>query len=312
MRRVGVHTSIAGGLHRSVERAHALGCTTLQIFSHNPRGWFVKSISREEAALFESKKTHFDVSPVYIHTSYLINMASRNNDLKKKSIDMLIVEMDRADAIGADYVILHPGSASGDDEYVSRSRAVNALNEVAAMGQWNAGLLIENTAGDKGAISSTIENLSDIINGVKGSLIKGICIDTCHAFAAGHEIRNDKGIKKYSNNIEKYIGLDNVKLIHLNDSKGGFGSGVDRHEHIGFGKIGSKGLFQFIHYPTFRDIPLILETPKKKKSDDSHNLRIIRKMIRYMDSKVTVRNFRTVVQKIALNNNCSLKCIVCS
>jgi len=280
LRRLGVHASIAGGLHRSVERAHALGCNTLQIFSHNPRGWAVKCISQEEGSLFTSLRLHFDVSPVYIHTSYLINMASRDSDLKKKSINLLVIEMDRADAIVADYVILHPGSASGDDEYVSRARAMSALNEVAVMGQWNAGLLIENTTGERGDISSTIEDLADIINGVKGSLIKGICIDTCHAFAAGHEIRNDKGIQKYSNNIEKYIGLDKLKLIHLNDSKGDFGSGVDRHEHIGFGKIGSKGLIQFIHYPTFRDVPLILETPKKKESDDSHNLRIVRKMIR--------------------------------
>lgn len=280
LRRLGVHTSIAGGLHRSVERAHALGCNTLQMFSHNPRGWAVKCISQEEGSLFTSLRLHFDVSPVYIHTSYLINMASRDSDLKKKSIDMLIIEMDRADAIGADYVILHPGSASGDDGYVSRGRATNALNEVAAMGQWNAGLLIENTAGERGDISSTIENLSDIINGVKGSLIKGICFDTSHAFAAGYDIRDDKGIQKFSDNIEKYIDIDKLKLIHLNDSKGEIGSGVDRHEHIGLGKIGSKGLNQFIHYPTFRDIPLILETPKKKESDDSHNLRRVRKMIR--------------------------------
>ncbi|MDH5202291.1 MAG: deoxyribonuclease IV [Nitrospirota bacterium] len=280
MRKLGVHTSIAGGLHRSVERAHALGCTTVQIFSHNPRGWAVKSISQEEAAIFKSMKTHFDVSPVYIHTSYLINMASRDSGLKKKSINLLVIEMDRADTMGADYVVLHPGSASGDDQYVSRSRAVNALNEVAAMGQWNAGLLIENTAGEKGDISSTIENLSDIINGVKESLIKGICIDTCHAFAAGYDIRNDKGIQNFSDKIEKYIGLDNVKLIHLNDSKGDIGSGVDRHEHIGIGQIGSKGLKIFICYSSFRNIPLILETPKKRESDDSHNLRKVRKMIR--------------------------------
>ncbi|MBM4139952.1 MAG: deoxyribonuclease IV [Nitrospira sp.] len=280
LRRLGVHTSILGGLHRSVGRAHALGCNTLQIFSHNPREWAVKSISQEEAALFESKKTHFDVSPVYIHTSYLINIASGDDNLKKKSIDLLVIEMDRADALGADYVILHPGSASGGNESIARKRAIRALNEVATMGQWHAGLIIENTAGEKGDISITIENLSDIINSVKTPLIKGVCIDTCHAFAAGYDIRDDKGIQKFSDNIEKYIGINKLKLIHLNDSKGEIGSGVDRHEHIGFGMIGSKGLFQFIHYPTFRDIPLILETPKKKESDDSHNLRRVRKMIR--------------------------------
>jgi deoxyribonuclease-4 len=279
MRRIGVHTSIAGGLRLSLERARVLGCNTLQIFSHNPRGWVVKTISEEDISIFKSFRLKFDISPIYIHTSYLINIASRDSILRKKSIDLLIIEMDRADAIGADYVILHPGSASGDDEDVSRSRAIDALNKVTIMGRWKAGLLIENTAGERGDISSTIINLSDIINGVKGSLIAGVCIDTCHAFAAGYDIRRDEGLHRISDEMEKHIGIDRLKIIHLNDSEGGVGSGIDRHEHIGLGKIGATGLRQFINFTSFVDIPLILETPKKKESDDIRNLRTVRKMI---------------------------------
>lgn len=278
MRRLGVHTSIAGGLHRSLERANALGCNTVQIFSHNPRGWTVKRISADEVSQFKSLRQRLNISPVYIHTSYLINMASRDKILRKRSIDLLVTEMDRADIIGADYVILHTGSASGDDEDVSRNRAIDTFNEAAQMGLWKASLLIENTAGERGDISSTIEDLSEIMFGVKGSLISGVCFDTCHAFAAGYNIHEDRGIQTIANKTEKYIGLDKVKLIHLNDSKGYMGSGIDRHEHIGLGQIGIKGLSQFINHRSFRNIPLILETPRKTAYDDPTNLKKVRTM----------------------------------
>jgi deoxyribonuclease-4 len=281
MRRIGVHTSIAGGLHLSLERAKALGCNTLQIFSHNPRGWTVKPISEEDASKFKSLKVQLNISPVYIHTSYLINMASRDNKLRRKSIGMLVVEMNRADAIAADYVVLHTGSSSGDDKTISRRRAIDTLNEVVHMGQWRAGLLIENTAGERGDISSTIKDLSEIMTGIKDSLLSGLCIDTCHAFAAGYDLRCYKGIRIILDEIKKYIGLDKVKLIHLNDSKGDIGSGIDRHEHIGIGKIGSNGLRQFINIPSLKDIPLILETPKKIESDDLRNLRKVKRMLNY-------------------------------
>jgi len=279
MRRIGVHTSIAGGLHLSLERANALGCDTLQIFSHNPRSWAVKTVSEEDVSIFKSLRIKFDISPVYIHTSYLINMASGDRTLRKKSIALLVTEMDRADTTGADYVILHTGSASGDDENISRKRAIWALNEIARMGKWNAGLLIENTAGKRGDISSTIIDLSEIMTGVKWSLISGVCIDTCHAFAAGYNIRYNTGIQKISGEIGRYIGFDKLKLIHLNDSKGDVGSGIDRHEHIGLGKIGTKGLKQFINCQPLKDVPLILETPKKKESDDPGNLKKVRRML---------------------------------
>jgi len=287
MRRLGVHTSIAGGVHLSLERAHVLGCTTVQIFSHNPRGWAVKQILEEEAGKFQFLRKKYNISPVYIHTSYLINMASWDRRLRKQSIDLLVIEMDRADILGADFVILHTGSASGRDSVLSRKRAIDALYEVSQRGKWRARLLIENTAGERGDIASDIVNLSEILNGVKDTFIgvkdtfiSGICIDTCHAFAAGYHIGEHKGIQRFSRDIKKYIGLGKVKLIHLNDSKGDMGTGIDRHEHIGLGKIGKEGLKRFIQYSSFKDIPLILETPKKRESDDVRNLKIVRRMIK--------------------------------
>ena len=280
VRRIGVHTSIAGGLHLSLERAKALRCNTLQIFSHNPRGWTVKSISGEEAVIFKALRSRLQMIPLSIHTSYLINLASRDRDLQKKSIALLALEMDRADVIGAEYVVLHPGSSLGDDESRARKRATDALREVALLGHWKAGLLLENTAGERGDISPKMANLSEIISDVKGSLIAGVCIDTCHAFAKGYDIGSEEGIQNFSREIEKYIGLDKVKLIHLNDSKGDFMSGIDRHEHIGLGKIGMRGFRLFLNYSLFKDIPLILETPKKNETDDYQNLRKVRKMVK--------------------------------
>jgi deoxyribonuclease IV len=279
MRRLGVHTSIAGGMHLGLERAHILGCSTIQIFSHNPRGWAVKAMSGEDISLFKSTRERLDISPVFIHTSYLINVASADPLLRRKSIELLALEMDRADAIGADYVILHPGSASGDDADSARKRAVHALQEVEAMGSWNARLLIENTAGERGDVSSGIRDLGDILRGVRGNVLPGICFDTCHAFAAGYDLRSDEIIRKISDDIKKYIGPDVVKLVHLNDSKGDVGSRIDRHEHIGCGKIGEEGLGRFIHHAHFRNIPLILETPKKQETDDPVNLAKVREMI---------------------------------
>lgn len=280
VRRLGVHTSIAGGLHLSLLRAQALGCNTVQIFSHNPRGWAVNPISEEEISLFKSLRSHLGISPVYIHSSYLINVTSMDMSIRKNSLDLLVLEMERADAIGADYVILHPGSASGQDIRISLRNAIDALHEVALRGRWRAGLLLENTAGEKGDISSTIGNLAEIVQGVKEPLIGGVCIDTCHAFAAGYNLSIGKGVKEISQQIREYIGHDRLKLIHLNDSKGTVGSCIDRHEHIGIGKIGTEGLRRFLNHQSFRNVPLILETPKKSEKDDYENLSKVRRMIK--------------------------------
>ena len=201
MRRLGVHTSIAGGLHMSLKRAHELGCSTLQIFSHNPRGWALKEITENDRTLFKKLRKELDIAPVYIHTSYLINMASSSESLMKKSIALLIEEMNRADMIGAEYVVLHTGSASDTDKKTARKRAIKALKEVFRGGAWNAGLLLENTAGERGDITSEISELAEIMDSLSG-LISGVCIDTCHAFQAGYDVRKDKGIRLLSQEIK--------------------------------------------------------------------------------------------------------------
>lgn len=279
MRRIGVHTSIAGGLHLSLERAHELGCTTLQIFSHNPRGWAVVRRGEDEIAAFKELREKYDLSPVVIHTSYLINLAARDHGLLMKSIDMTVKEMGTADEIGADFVVLHTGSASGADPNEARSKAAACLREVTGRGQWRAGLLLENTAGERGDITSRISELAGIIEAVPGNLISGICIDSCHAYSAGYEVSSDMGMKSLFNEIESCLGREKLKILHINDCKGALGSGRDRHEHIGKGAIGTEGFRRFLNHPYLADIPIILETPKKTDEDDPRNIKAIRDIL---------------------------------
>lgn len=280
MRRIGFHTSIAGGIHKSLQRTAELGCDTLQIFSHNPRGWAFSARDPEETRLFREGKEALDIRPVFVHTSYLINLASYQKDLLRKSIDMVIHEMNIADDIGADYVVLHTGSASGDIPATARKRASASLKDISASGSWKAGLLLENTAGERGDITSAIPELSELLENVTGNLIAGICLDTCHAFSAGYDISTPEGTDTLVNELEKYIGTDKVKLLHVNDSKGQAGSGLDRHEHIGRGRIGMQGFRLFLNNAFFSGIPVIMETPNKSEDDDTRNLKTLRKLLR--------------------------------
>ena len=279
MRRIGVHTSIAGGLHESLEKARELGCNTVQIFSHNPRAWTIKKRSLADYTTFRLLRRKYDISPVFVHSSYLINLASWEEDLRRKSVDMVSAEMDIADAIGADYVILHTGSASGDDPAPARRRAIACLSEVSARKSWKAGILLENTAGERGDIASRIEEIGEILGALPGSLVSGVCIDTCHAFSAGYDMTSLRAADFIEGELEKYIGINRVKLLHVNDSRGESGSGIDRHEHLGMGKIGLGALKNILTHPSLMNIPLILETPKKGEDDDRRNLRTVKKLI---------------------------------
>lgn len=278
-RRLGVHTSIAGGIHLSVERARNLGCTTIQIFSHNPRQWFAPGIPEGEVKEFRRLRALYDIRPLFIHTSYLINLCALNIDVFNKSLHLLVREMEIADLLNADYVVLHTGSSSQDTEGNARKRAVAALKAISGLGSWKARLLLENTAGERGDISSKIKDLAEIIDDTGGGLIGGVCIDTCHAFAAGYDLRDKNGISELIREIDIHIGLDAVKLIHLNDSKRQHNSKVDRHEHIGEGGIGMEGLRMFVNHSAIMSVPLILETPKKSEDDDQRNLKTVRDLL---------------------------------
>lgn len=273
--RLGVHTSIAGGVHLSIKRAEKLGCTTIQIFSHNPRQWFVNSIREDEILQFKKLKGLYDIKPVYIHASYLINLCSLDEGIYEKSMNLLHTELQIAVSLDADYVVLHLGSSSRNNENDARKRSITALKKVSDLGRFDSRVLIENTAGRRGDISTLIKNLADILDNDTGGLIGGICLDTCHAFAAGYDLAKEDGLSKFVEEIDTYIGRNKTKLIHLNDSKKDFNSRVDRHEHIGKGSIGKEAIKRFLRHPAFESVPIILETPKKSESDDPRNLKLV-------------------------------------
>jgi deoxyribonuclease-4 len=279
MQRLGFHVSIAGGVEKSIIRAQELSINSIQIFSHNPRSWKTNQLNQKSQNDFKALRRENDVTPVFIHASYLINLASSKTTLIDKSVNLLSFEMDRADEIGADYVVVHTGTASGDEPSVGRKRVVQSLNHLFSGKSWKAGLLLENTAGEKGDVSSTIGELAQIRDGLKGDFISGICFDTCHAFAAGYDIRKENEVENIIDEINHFFGLSSLKLIHLNDAKGDCGSRRDRHEHIGVGKIGIEGFKTFFKKSEFQHIPLILETPKKNDDDDRRNLDTLRKIL---------------------------------
>lgn len=296
MRRLGVHTSIAGGLERSLERALALGCTTLQIFSHNPRGWALSDIPEEEALRFRRLREKLGLDPVFIHASYLINLASADIAIREKSIRMLSEEMRRADLIGADYVLVHagqPGAGRLGDQSDGQPASVNetpggdagyglivqslgkVLREGEKVKRFRAGLLLENAASPPLLPGWGAASIAALAGAVRNSGAAGLCLDTCHAFVSGYDITTMAGLKELARQTE---GVK-VRLIHLNDSKGQLGSGLDRHDHIGKGRIGAEGLRRLIRFGPFNGLPLVLETPRKLEGDDPMNLEAARALL---------------------------------
>ncbi len=274
MRRFGLHTSIAGGLHKSLERGGLLGCDAIQIFSHNPRGWRTTPISKDDAELFKELRKSTGITPVAAHASYLLNIASPDVSIRSRSIDMLKEEMLRADLIGADFVVLHTGTAHDGQ---GLERAAESIK--AALGDLDVktGLLLENTSGKRGDTTSRIPALARLLLLTSG-LSTGVCIDSCHAFAAGYDLTSDEGTRELMGEVMEHLGAARVKLLHLNDSRGGCGTGTDRHEHIGKGNIGGKGLSRFLNAEAFKGKPAILETPRDSDDVDMANLKAAREL----------------------------------
>jgi len=267
----GFHVSIAGGMTLAVGRAKDLGCTTMQIFSHSPRAWKLTDIPGAEAASFRDARTSSGISPVFVHTSYLINLASDRPELYTKSIDALRMEMLRADALGAEYVVTHLGSASGSTQEDAKARVSEALIRALDGLRVDTRLLLENTAGERGDVGYQLEDIASIIStsGVDGV---GVTLDTCHSFGAGYDIKSAKGLEGFVKLVDSTFGLERLKLIHLNDSKHPLGSRRDRHEDIGKGEIGRTAFRRLINHPKLRDIPFIMETPKSSPEDDIRNM----------------------------------------
>lgn len=273
---LGVHCSVSGGLENAFEEARNLDTDVMQIFTRNQRQWNAKPISTEEQNAFTeaSRTSHIKVS--FSHCSYLINLAAESDETRSKSIDALCQEVDRCTALGLAYCVLHPGAAGSQSFDLAMDKIADGLKRVLKHSEGsNVMILLENTAGQGTSVGGPFENLRQIKE-ITGSDRIGFCFDTCHAFAAGHEIRTEEGCFNTFDSFDKILGLQNLKAFHLNDSKGDLGSKLDRHEHIGKGKLGITP-FKYI-MSQFKAIPKVIETEKEGDWDKT-NLELLRSLV---------------------------------
>lgn len=258
--KIGAHVSAAGGIANAVERALSIGSNCFQIFVTSPRTWKQSQISDEQAAAFRALVQERDLAPVFIHAMYLINLASENEELLERSIDALAYTLTTAERIGVQGVMYHTGSRKDRDPAEAVAQVIGAMKEILKRAPGTSQLIVEGAAGQGGAMGSRFEELGEMVRGAGSDRVK-VCLDTCHAFAAGHDIRTKDGIDRMLNEFDAAVGLNNLVVLHANDSKFGLGEARDRHENIGEGKIGSEGFRAMLQNEHLKSLPWILEVP---------------------------------------------------
>lgn len=280
---LGCHLSIGGGLEKSIERAEKLGCTCFQIFTKSNRQWDTKALTLPAIQLFkESLAKSPTIKTVIVHASYLINIGSGNALLNKKSAQSLEQELQRCENLGIPYLVLHPGSFVNTDKKTSLDNIINNLSTILDNNPGKTMIILENTAGQGSSIGNNFEDLSFIKKQVSQSNRIGFCLDTCHLFAAGYDFRTAEEYDRLWSLVDKTLGLENLKLLHLNDSKGDLGGGIDRHAHIGKGKIGIEAFRLLMNDKKLFHIPKILETPKEiieNEDADIYNMRVLESLL---------------------------------
>jgi len=280
---LGAHQSIAGGYHRAIERAHRAGCQCVQLFTKNNNQWNAPPITPQEAADFQMLAARLGIGHTLAHDSYLINLASPDSRLWRRSVKAFAAELRRAEVLGIPYLVTHPGCYTTADAQFGLRRIIQALNAVHAETQGTfTRCLLETTAGQGTSLGWRFEHLARIIDGVRNPELLGVCFDTCHVFAAGYALAPLRSYRATMRALEKTVGLASVKAVHLNDSARDRGSRVDRHAHIGQGKIGLAAFRYLLNDPRFQSIPMYLETPKGTLDGedwDVVNLRILRRLV---------------------------------
>ncbi len=276
---LGCHISTAGGLHRAVERALATGCETFQIFARNPRSWQVKPLESEATERFTSDRKASGLWPLVVHTAYLINLSSPEDVIFSKSLGLFKEELGLAEALGAEYLVTHLGSPKGKGRGFAMGQVKKALQEVKKANiNKNTTILFENSA-HKGMTGTELGEIGEIIKIAHSAGLKaGMCFDTCHGFSAGYPMGNKAEALGLARTIQDAVGPEGLQLIHLNDSKGEAGSGIDRHANIGEGHINKGAMRAFLLAKGIRGLPIILETPKKEEDDDVKNIKAVRKL----------------------------------
>lgn len=274
----GVHVSIGKGFEGAVNQAQALGCDGFQIFAGNPRGWARKPVPASEFTQFQTARTQYRLWPVMVHLSYLPNLATADRELFEKSFAVFCEDFRRANLLGADFFVFHPGKSKEREPGIAR--IVEAVNLALEQVKGSTILLFENQAGAGGDIAADFQDLGRLIKGVNELARVGVCLDTCHAFAAGYDLRTGTAWEETMAEFERFVGLSNLKIFHLNDAMGTLGSHLDRHQHIGEGTIGIAGFEYLVNNPKLNCLPGILETPQNSPEDDLKNLKTLRELVK--------------------------------
>lgn len=276
---LGVHVSTADKIYKAPDRAHELKCQTMQIFARNPQQWSVGALNSADVEEFITRCKKYKINPVFIHISYLINLASPNPKLYQGSIKAYIEDIKEAERLKADYIVTHMGSHKETSEEEGISRLIVAINKIIdATKDSKVGILLENTSGSGSWLGYKFEHQKKIIAGIKDKARLGLCLDTAHAYLAGYDISSKAGLDKMLDEIESLVGIKLIKLIHLNDAAGELACHRDRHDHIGKGSIGIAGMKRIINNPRLKNIPMVLETPKDDETSDAKNLATVRKL----------------------------------
>jgi deoxyribonuclease IV len=283
---IGAHLSTKGGLHTVFERAAAIDASAVALFAKNANQWKGKELTAEHVATFAKLR---NVRPMLTHASYLINLATTTEEFHRKSIAALADELDRAERLGIHAVVLHPGAHLGAGANAGIDRIARSLDAVHALiPNHKAVTLLETAAGQGSCVGCTFEELGQMLARVDDKSRVGICVDTCHVFAAGYDIRTRDGYERMVDEMERYVGLDNVAAFHLNDSKKPLGSRVDRHEHIGKGEIGLDAFRFLLNDRRFAKIPKVIETPKPVETEsDRENMRTLRSLVESQSRRVS-------------------------
>ena len=275
-----MHVSISGSIDRAVDNALTIGCTAFQIFTRNPRGWAAKPLSSKDVTSYKEKlaASKIDRFATVAHMPYLPNLSSPEEEPFAQSLKSLIDEIKRCSKLGVPFIVAHLGSHKGAGDKKGIEKLVKSFTDAARDTLDDVMILLENTAGQKNSVGSDFEQLASILFELKPSKRFGICLDTCHAFAAGYDLRTDKAASLTLQKFDKAIGFEHLRILHLNDSKGEIGCNIDRHEHIGLGQIGEVGFSRIIRTANSKKIPIILETPIDEKRDNLGNMKKVREL----------------------------------
>ena len=277
--RFGFHISIAQGFSKVVEKAKKTNCETIQLFSRNPRGWKHTDLNHEEVEQFKAKLASSNIFPCFQHLPYLPNLAAAKEELYTRSISSLCEDLRRAETLNIPFLVVHVGNRVTLNEEEAIEKVVKGINESLLRVPNQVMILLENTAGQGTELGSTFSQLQNILFGVENKERMGICLDTAHAFEAGYDLSTQKGLDATLDEFDQLIGLKNLHLLHLNDSKTPLASHSDRHWHIGKGHIGLEGFRKIVNHPLLNHLPGIMETPRKDPKDDLRNMEVLRNLI---------------------------------